>query len=179
MSITLPTQKIPAETQDPRYLILFGLPKCGKTTVLSTLDNNLILDTESGTDYISALKVKVNSIKDIKEVCNAIKEAGSPYKYITIDTVTALEDMVKPTALAMYKASPVYSDKYADLTDITHLPSGGGYMWLRKAMEAVIDMVAACAPNIILCGHVRDVSLNEGLDGSVKDLDLSGKKFAY
>ena len=42
--ITLPTIKIPAETQDPKYLILFGLPKVGKTTVLSTLENNLILD---------------------------------------------------------------------------------------------------------------------------------------
>lgn len=39
----------------------------------------------------------------------------------------------------------------------------------------VIDMVSKCAPNIILCGHVKDVSLNEGLDGSVKDLDLTGK----
>lgn len=36
-------------------------------------------------------------------------------------------------------------------------------------------MVAKCAPNIILCGHVKDISLNEGLDGSVKDLDLTGK----
>lgn len=44
MAIELPKNKIPAETQDPKYLILFGLPKVGKTTVLSTLDNNLILD---------------------------------------------------------------------------------------------------------------------------------------
>lgn len=44
MAITLPTTKIPAETQDPKYLILFGLPKVGKTTILSTLENNLILD---------------------------------------------------------------------------------------------------------------------------------------
>jgi len=27
MSIVLPTTKVPAETQDPKYLILFGLPK--------------------------------------------------------------------------------------------------------------------------------------------------------
>ena len=57
MAIELPKTKIPAATQDPKYLILFGLPKVGKTTILSTLENNLILDTESGSDYIDALKV--------------------------------------------------------------------------------------------------------------------------
>ena len=48
-------------------------------------------------------------------------------------------------------------------------------MYTRQSLEMIIDMVAKCAPNIILCGHVKDVSLNEGLDGSVKDLDLTGK----
>lgn len=38
MSIVLPTVKVPAETQDPKNLILFGLPKVGKTTILSTLE---------------------------------------------------------------------------------------------------------------------------------------------
>lgn len=42
--IELPKTKIPAETQDPKYLILFGLPKVGKTTALASLENNLILD---------------------------------------------------------------------------------------------------------------------------------------
>lgn len=27
MAIELPKEKVPAETQDPKYLILFGLPK--------------------------------------------------------------------------------------------------------------------------------------------------------
>lgn len=117
----------------------------------------------------------MSSVKEIKEVCKAIIEAGKPYKYITIDTVTALEDMVKPLALNLYKSSPVYSERFADITDVTTLPNGQGFMYTRQALEMTIDMVAKCAPNIILCGHVKDVSLNEGLDGSVKDLDLTGK----
>lgn len=133
------------------------------------------MDCESGTNFIDALKVKVSSVKEIKEVCKAIIEAGKPYKYITIDTVTALEDMVKPLALNLYKNSPVYSERFADITDVTTLPNGQGFMYTRQALEMTIDMVAKCAPNIILCGHVKDVSLNEGLDGSVKDLDLTGK----
>lgn len=44
MAIQLPKNKIPAETQDPKNLIIFGLPKVGKTTILALLENNLILD---------------------------------------------------------------------------------------------------------------------------------------
>ena len=175
MAINLPTNKIPAETQDPKYLILFGLPKVGKTTVLSTLDNNLILDFENGSTYVDALKIKIDSLQALKETIKAIKEAGRPYKYITIDTITAVEEMAKPVALNLYKNSPVYSDRYANVTDITRLPNGSGYTFLRQAVEAIVDLIASATDNIIICGHVRDASLNDNLDGTVKDLDLTGK----
>lgn len=175
MAVTLPTTKIPAETQDPKYLILFGLPKVGKTTVLSTLENNLILDFENGSTYVDALKVKIDNLSTLKEVIKAIKEAGKPYKYITIDTITAVEEIAKPVAVNLYKNSPMYSERYANVTDITRLPNGSGYSFLRQAVEAIVDLIASAADNIIICGHVKDVSLSENLEGSVKDLDLTGK----
>lgn len=175
MAINLPKNKIPAETQDPKYLILFGLPKVGKTTVLSTLDNNLILDFENGSTYVDALKIKIDNLQTLKEVIKAIKEAGRPYRYITIDTITAVEEIAKPVAMNLYKNSPIYSERYANVTDITRLPNGSGYTFLRQAVEAIVDLVASAADNIIICGHVKDASLNDNLDGSVKDLDLTGK----
>ena len=39
----------------------------------------------------------------------------------------------------------------------------------------IIDMVAKCAPNIIICGHVKDAALTENATGSLKTLDLTGK----
>lgn len=173
--IELPTTKIPAETQDPKYLILFGLPKVGKTTILSTLDNNLILDMENGSTYVDALKLKINNLKDLKEAIKAIKQAGKPYKYITIDTITAVEEMAKPLAINMYQNSPSYSAKYAEVTDIALLPNGQGWGFLRTAIETIIDLVASATDNLIICGHVKDTALNEGIDGTVKDLDLTGK----
>lgn len=130
---------------------------------------------ENGTTYVDALKVKINSLKDLNEVCKAIKEANYPYKYITIDTITAVEEMAKPLALNLYQKSPIYSDKYADVTDVTNLPSGQGYSWLRTAVEMIIDKIAAYAPNIIICGHVKDAALSEGATMNVKTLDLTGK----
>ena len=174
MSIVLPTAKVPAETQDKKNLILFGLPKVGKTTILSTLENNLILDFENGSTYVDALKVKVSSLKELKEVIKAIKDAGKPYTYITIDTITALEEMTKDMALKMWQNSPQFTTKY-EIKDVTQIPNGAGYSFWRQALEAVIDLIASAAPNLIICGHVKDTALSEGLDGSVKDLDLVGK----
>ena len=175
MAIELPKTKVPAKSQDPKYLILFGLPKVGKTTVLSTLDNNLILDMEQGTTFIDALKVEIKTLADLKETIKLIKAAGKPYKYITIDTITAVEEMAKPLAIKLYQDSPLYSTKYADVKDITQLPNGSGWSFLRQAVEMIVDMVAAVTDNIIICGHVKDTALSEGVDGSVKDLDLGGK----
>lgn len=175
MAIELPKSKVPAVTQDPKNLILFGLPKVGKTTILSTLDNNLILDFENGTDYVSALKIKVSSLKELKEICKAIKDAGKPYKYITIDTITAVEELAKPVAVVMYQNSPMYSEKYADVKDPTVLPNGSGYGFWRSAIESIIELISSCADNLIICGHVKDAKLDENASGSIRTLDLIGK----
>ncbi len=175
MAITLPTTKIPAETQDPKYLILFGLPKVGKTTTLATLDNNLILDFENGSSYIDALKIKINSLKELNEVCKAIKEAGKPYKFITIDTITAVEEMAKPMAIKLYQSSPMFSERYSSVTNPAELPNGSGYVFWRSSIEKIIDLIASCAPNLIICGHVKDSAISENAQNSIKTLDLTGK----
>ena len=130
---------------------------------------------ENGSTYVDALKLKINNLKDLKEAIRAIKQAGKPYKYITIDTITAVEEMAKPLAINMYQNSPSFSQKYADVNDIALLPNGQGWGFLRTAIETIIDLVASATDNLIICGHVKDTALNEGMDGTVKDLDLTGK----
>lgn len=48
------------------------------------------------------------------------------------------------------------------------------YSYIRKAMEMCIDMVAKCAPNIILVCHSKDSAVNTS-DLTVKQISLSGK----
>lgn len=177
MSITLPTKPIEAVTQDPKNLIVYGVPKVGKTTVLSTLDHNLILDLEEGSDYVCGYKIKAKSVKDIKDICAAIKEAGCPYNFITIDTVTALEDIAKPLALALYKKSPAGMND-ALTKDILTVAHGAGYGYLRNAVEQIIDMISSVTNHVILVGHVKEKSIiaAQGVEvGSIKDFDMSGK----
>jgi hypothetical protein len=106
MSIVLPTKKVKAERQNPKRMIIYSKPKTGKTTAYAGLDDNLILDLESGSDYVEALKIKVNTLQELLDAGKAIKAAGNPYKYVTVDTVTALEDMIQPLAVKLYRATP-------------------------------------------------------------------------
>lgn len=177
MAIELPKAKLPKVTQDPKNLIIYGVPKIGKTSLLATLENNLILDLENGSDYVEALKIKIHDIKELQDVCKAIKEAGCPYKFITIDTVTALEDMAKPLALALYKKTPAGMGDMIT-KDVTTIAHGAGYGFLRQAVEKIIDMVSEVTTNVIIVGHVKDRALvsSEGIEvGNLKDFDLTGK----
>lgn len=170
----LPTSKIAATSQDPKNLILFGQPKVGKTTILSLLENCLIMDFENGSDYVDALKIKITSLAHLQEVCREIKKEGNPYKFIAIDTITSLEDFAKPLALNLFKASPQGSK--SDIEDVLKAPLGSGYYFLREAIEKIIAMIQSVCESVILVGHVKDTVVgNDGEDGSVKDLDLVGK----
>ncbi len=87
----LPTSIVPAARKSPKNIVIYGPPKIGKTTILSKLDGCLIIDLEDGSDMVSALKVKANSLNELSEIGKAIMKAGKPYKYVAIDTITQLE----------------------------------------------------------------------------------------
>lgn len=125
MTIELPKKKIPAVIEDPKNLIIFSKPKQGKSSALAQLPDVLCIDLENGGyDYIDAVKIKANSVKDIQEICKAIKDAGCPYKFIVLDTITALEEMVAPLALQLYKATPA-GGKFTG-TNVLDAPMGQG-----------------------------------------------------
>ena len=127
--IELPKTKVGATIKSPKRLILFSAPKVGKTTLLSQLENNLIIDLENGSDYVEALKVKATNFEELKQVKEALVVAnaangGKPiFKYGSIDTVTTLEDMCKGLALILYKQTPMGK---AYQGDILNLPNGAG-----------------------------------------------------
>jgi hypothetical protein len=55
----LPKEKTKATRVNPKSMVVFSLPKAGKTTIVSALDNCLVIDLEEGSDFVDALKVDV------------------------------------------------------------------------------------------------------------------------
>jgi hypothetical protein len=174
MGIILPTAKVKGERVNPKRIVIYSKPKTGKTTAYAGLENNLILDLENGTDYVEAMKVKISNLQELLDAGKAIKEAGKPYDYVTIDTVTALEEMIMPLAIKLYKQTPM--GKNFDGDTVINLPNGAGYLYIRQAFFQVLDFIDGLAPTIILSGHIKDKQVDDkGELVMSANIDLTGK----
>jgi hypothetical protein len=187
--IELPTKRVEVTQVNPDKLILFSSPKAGKTTALAMLENNLILDLEDGAGYVNALKINVKdiarqeSIKPIvalKQVINKIKEAnaanrGYVYKYITIDTISALENDYAPDlALKMHLATPIGRNFQGD--DVLTLPNGQGWGILRNAILLIVQELEELCETLIISAHTKDKIVEfQGKELAQRMIDLAGK----
>ena len=177
--ITLPTQKTKPGVNNPRFAIFFGKPKAGKSSLMASLEDNLIIDLENGYQALSALVVQARSIQDFADIANALREkkkelGRNPYKYITIDNATRLEEMCQSYAIQLYKATP--AGKNYQGNDIRTVANGAGYLFLRTAVRKVIDMFKEYADYFILVAHVKDKLINrDGEEMTEMSIDLTGK----
>lgn len=177
--VTLPTSKVPATSTNPNFMILYGRPKAGKTSALTQLDNNLIVDLEGGSTFIDAMAVQARSVNELGEIAQAIRAKNTEvghnfYKHITIDNATRLEEICLPYAAILYRQTPM--GKNWKGTDVRLLPNGSGYMYIRQAVRKIIDMFKDLCNEFILVGHVKDVQIEQnGEELSEMALDLVGK----
>lgn len=193
--IVLPTERSKPTRRDPRVTIIYSAPKMGKSTLMSTLPNNMIFDFEGGTQYLNSLSMHIIGITPpaneteesfqarmdldvpqyyLMEAGRAIMEAGRPFDFLTLDTVTYLEDLSLALAAEKYKATPM--GKGFDGDDVRVLPKGSGYLYLRLAFMELINKCKKLADNIILVGHLKDSVIEKaGKEVDAKDLDLTGK----
>ena len=184
----LPKEKIKSTRVNPKSIIIFGHPKIGKTTAISALDKCLVIDVEGGSDFVDAMKIDVlkeaekanelpiiTLIKLIKQIKKANEEnKGFLYKYIALDTVSSLEDIIIPYANKLYKATPVGRNWLGD--DVTLLPNGAGWRFHREAMLSIINDLSEICDTLIILGHTKDKDIE--LNGEAiteKSLDLMGK----
>lgn len=200
MAITeLPTERSKAENYNPRLLVLLGRPKAGKSSLMASLENNLILDCENGYRALPVMKVQVRTAKDFFDVKALLSkkaaETGSlPYKYITIDNATRLEEMSLALAAQYYRSTamgagwgmlkdvkgmPILRDGKPvpdPKADVRTLPNGAGYTYLRKAVRDLIVMFEPFCETLILVTHVKDKQIRkDGKEMNEMSVDLAGK----
>ena len=117
--MSLEKKKRKAVRLNPNLVLLYGAPKVGKTTVLTQLEDCLVIDTEHGADMLDGYVYNVNSREELIDFYKAAEE-GHKYKYFALDTI---DKIVEWTEKAVCKEHGV--------DDLSALPFGKGWFEVR------------------------------------------------
>ena len=195
--------KVRSEVSDynPSFIILGGVPKSGKSTLMASLESNLIIDCENGYKALSVMKVQARNARDLFEIAKSVKQeiddnnGKFPYRFITIDNASRIEEMALPYAASLYRKTPMgatwgkkvgpdgrpvkdANGKLVDdpKADVRTLPSGAGYLYLRQAVKQIVDMFRPLCETLILITHVKDKTITRNnVEMSEMSIDLAGK----
>lgn len=195
--------KVRSEVSDynPSFIVLGGVPKSGKSTLMASLDSNLIIDCENGYKALSVMKVQARNARDLFDIAKAVKQeiddnnGKFPYRFITIDNASRIEEMALPYAASLYRKTPMgaswgkklgpdgrpVKDPNGKLiddpkADVRTLPSGAGYLYLRQAVKQIVDMFRPLCETLILITHVKDKTITRNnVEMSEMSIDLAGK----
>lgn len=166
-----------ASKLNPKTMLIFSLPKAGKTHAFSKLEDHLILDFDpnSPTGYYDCNSVAVADLKTFVSLIKELKEDNLKFKYGIIDTITsAFDTVIRSLAINAYNKDE--SDNKPFSWDITVLAYGKGYTYLKKGMKIMIDMLQPFFEYLIISGHVADKHITkDNEDILIKTIDLPGK----
>jgi len=176
----LPTIRRSAKRVDSKRLLLFGSPKCGKTTIVSELEDCLIVDMEKGSNYVEGMIVNVDNMADYSALIKALKEAKEkndgkvPYKYICLDTLTALEEISLALAVKLYQKTAMGAGFTGN--DVRVLPNGAGYLYTRQAFFKMLKPLEDYCDTLVLVGHVKEKDITKGSETfTEKSINLTGR----
>lgn len=197
-TIILPTVPTKATAVNPRTMVLYGLPKSGKTTAVAELPNCLIIDVEDGSAFVDGMIIRppegvkpVGKFKWLKELAETIRSQSRPYDFVAIDTLSQLDVDAEWVGTWNYMNS-VQGKKFnrddqgnmlkpsdAAYESVLTLAQGYGYRYTREAIMDIFDSLKDLGKicTIFIC-HVADKMIaKKGTNEEVmiKDLALVGK----
>ena len=152
---------------NPSSLLLYGAPKVGKTSMLSSLDDCLIIDTEKGARMIEGYIQEVNSRDELINTLIDIKESKDiSYKYIAIDTIDKVAEWAERRVC-----------EEESVRSIADLAFGKGYGLVREKVTKTVSAFKEVAEHLIIIGHRKVAyAVTEGNPIVVPEsLDLTGK----
>lgn len=143
--------------------LVSGHPKSGKTTLLGTIPNIVIADTEPHANNLASLAhldvpyVTINSTVDLQELlmvlaspdlrAKAAESLGLPsIDAVAIDTLDTLQKIMKKERLASTRAKWDRDD----------------WGWLKDEMIKIIEAFTALPLHVVFCVHLKTQEMGKG-----------------
>lgn len=136
-----------------KYILAYGLPKIGKTSLVASFPKSLIFSFEPGTNGLNNIyKINVTSWKDfklaVKQLANdKVKEK---FDFVSIDTVDIA-----------YELCEQYICSTNGVQSIGDIPYGAGWAKLKKEFSKIFRDIAIAGYGIIFISHAQEKTLKD------------------
>lgn len=154
-----------------KYILLYGKPKCGKTTAATQFSKALLCAFEKGYNAIGGIKpVDINKWADFKMVLRQLEkpEAKEMYETIVMDTVSIAWDLCEQFICAQN-----------GVQKIGDVPWGGGYSAAKKEFENALRKITQMGYGVVLIAHSSIRIEKDANDNDVEIISPELPKRAY
>ena len=154
-----------------KYLLLYGKPKTGKTTMASRFPKNLLIAFEKGYNAIDGIKaVDVNKWLEFRQILRQLEkpEAQAMYDTITIDTTTIAYEMCEQFVCSQN-----------GVQSIRDIPWGQGWTLVKKEFESCLRKITMLGYGLVLISHIETRKEKTADDSEIEILAPSMPKRCY
>jgi hypothetical protein len=199
MALTLPSETRKPKENSPNIMLIYGMPKGGKTTICSYLKNHLILELESGgADYVEGRVLELNKPSEFNEALGILEQSTEKVcDYLVVDTTTKMDEWAEIVGTYNYMSKPqgkkfnregeqpngikiLHNDPRFET--VHELGQGFGYQHSRQVMvdwyDRLLNLITLKkVRKIILIAHIKDKLVESKTGDAVDaiDINLTGK----
>ncbi len=149
MTLTLPTAKTKPTTEiSKQSILLYGIPKLGKSSFASYFPHAMFLECEPGLNHLEVFKVPTYTWEAFLEACKLIAKGDHQFKTIVIDTVDNAFKMCSDYICAKHGI------EYEG--DMGH---GKGWTLVKNEWHRVLTRLASLPYGLILISHAVDKTI--------------------
>jgi len=149
VTLTLPTKKTKPNTNlSSKTVLLYGMPKIGKSTIASHFPGAMFFECEPGLSELEVYKLPTHNWSDFLDACSLVANGEHAFKTIVVDTVD--------------NAFKFCSEHVCHKHNIEYegdLPHGKGWAFVKNEWHRVLTRLASLPYGLVLISHAMDKTI--------------------
>ena len=147
--MALPVKKTPVKSSlEEQIILLYGVPKIGKSTLASQFDNPLFLATEAGLNNLEVFQVPIPTWEVFLENCKDIAGSKHEFRTIVVDTVDNL-----------WKACSLHIREKHKIDHESQLEWGRGYALVKDEFSRALTKLSLLPYGLVMISHADTVEI--------------------